>query len=125
MQGAIAAIEAAMVRADEVTAPISIDMVSAETVRLGYSIDGIVEGMDVNIVLTQRATSTDVTRGENGGRLLTHSHVVRAFKRLPAATTGSAELEIPADVTASELDAILYVQDQTTLAILGAVRIPL
>jgi hypothetical protein len=122
---AIEAIESAHERADQVRASISVDTVSAKIVRLGYSIDGTVDGMAVNMVLAQRSASTEVKRGENGGRLLTHRHVVRAFNRLPAATTGSAELVIPADVTASELDAILFVQDPSTLAILGAVRISL
>ena len=69
--------------------------------------------------------STDVRAGENGGRVLEHSHVVRAYKAVPVDTDLAVEvrLRIPGDTTAAALDAIVYVQDRATLAVLGAVSV--
>jgi hypothetical protein len=38
---------------------------------------------------------------------------------------GEARLRIPGDTTAAALDAIVYVQDRATLAVLGAVSVAL
>ena len=118
-------IGSALAHADEVGVSISVDTLATTTATLSYSIVGTVDGMDINVVLAQRKASTDVKHGENGGRLLQHTHVVRAFRRLPAEMAGRTELEIPQDVSAKDLDAIIYLQDRTSMAILGATRISL
>ncbi len=51
--------------------------------------------------------------------------MVRVFTRFPAETAGRTELKIPEDVSAKDLDAIIYLQDRTGMAILGATRISL
>ena len=118
-------IGSALAHADDVGVSISVDTLTATTAKLSYSIDGTVDGMDINVVLAQREAITEVKQGENAGRLLRHTHVVRAFRRLAAETTGRTELEVPQDVSAKDLDAIIYLQDRTNMAILGATRIPL
>ena len=85
------------------------------------------EGLDINVAIAQRDVSTDVERGENAGRVLEHHYVVRAFKTFSVRKTGAGQtrLRLPDDAPAEDLDAIVYVQDRATLAILGATRISL
>ena len=105
----------------------ALDGLSGKMARLTYTLDRFAEGKDRNEALTQRNATTEVKLGMNGGRLLRHSYVVKAFKWYSACNklSGRAKLKLPEDMPVGELDAIIYMQDQASLAILGAERITL
>ena len=80
----------------------------------------------VNIAVVEHALESDVARGENAGRLLRHDNVVRAFKTIPLdITPGRATLDIPSDLVAAHASVICYVQENSTLRILGAAAVDL
>lgn len=124
---AIRAIESTLSNPDPIGISVTVDGVGGGSVRLSYTLDKQADGRDINAVLAQREVATDVKHGENGGRLLRHSHVVRAFKRFSAENTasGKTKLKLPDDTPAEGLDAVIYIQDRSNMAILGATRISL
>jgi len=121
------AMEAAVSEADAVSVSLNVDDVSDGVVRLMYEVDSPRDGLDLNVALAQRRVSTDVKHGENGGRVLSHTNVVRAYKRfsLGKAGKGKTKLRMPKDLAAGDLDVVVYVQDRTSQVILGAAQVKL
>jgi hypothetical protein len=73
----------------------------------------------LNIALVQLSAQTQVKSGENGGRSLSHSHIVRDFKTVTA-DKKSVELEIPGALVPKDCAIIAYTQNTDTHAITGA-----
>ena len=86
------------------------------TVRYDADLDA---GEVVNIAFTQQHTRTDVRRGENGGKLLEHFAVVRAFQTLPDGA-GKVTFRLPAGASALEFHIVAYVQRANDRHITGA-----
>lgn len=95
------------------------------------AIDGISAigsaGADVWVAITEDDLASDVARGENAGRVLRHTAVVRALRRvetirptdaLPFPT--SAKLNLLPDWRGDKLHVIVLVQDSSTGRILAA-----
>jgi len=124
---AVDAIESTLGEVDDVRVSIQVEEINGRTAKLAYRFDPSTEGLLLNAALAERKTSTDVKRGENGGRVLEHSHVVRAFKQFPAGTKGigTTKLAIPNDVTPGDLDGVIYIQDRESLAVFGAAKVAL
>jgi len=75
----------------------------------------------LNLALVQATVSDQVERGENRGRKLEHSHVVRTFLTMDVSMQkGIATLEIPKGVDPSQLSLIGYIQDPQTMQIHAA-----
>ena len=125
--GAIEAVEAALSESDKISVDVSVESRSDDTLNLRYAVSPMREGLDISAALAQRQAATDVTRGENDGRVLHHSNVVRSFKHFSAGVraSGDTRLHIPDDVSGDELDVVVYVQDRQSLTVLGAARISL
>jgi hypothetical protein len=124
---AMTEIEAALTQADDIKVDLDSVTVSSGVARLRYRLSAVRKELYLNVALVERQTSTDVRAGENEGRVLEHSHVVRTYRVVPVDTdlTGEARVKILDDTTAAALDAIVYVQDRATLAMLGAVSVAL
>jgi hypothetical protein len=73
--------------------------------------------------LVQASSVIHVKAGENAGKTLRHSAIVREFRSVvrPAAT-GTVNLPIPAGVTRADLSVVVFVQDPATLKIEGVAR---
>lgn len=74
----------------------------------------------LNIALVQPEATTDVKRGENGGRMLHHVNIVREFKTVDAAGKGNITIEIPKELSGMALELIAFTQQKNSLKILGA-----
>ena len=75
----------------------------------------------VNVALVQREARTAVTNGENGGRTLVNTNVVRQFKTVDQPNTpGSVALPLPAGLQASQTTVLVYVQRADNGQIVGA-----
>jgi len=84
---------------------------------------------DVIVAVTEDRLRSDVTRGENHGRVLTHAAVVRylapageASRETP--TTLHAEIPVAADWQRSQLKVVAFVQERRNRAILAAAVLP-
>lgn len=87
-----------------------------------YEVTGAPAGSVLNLAVVERGLVNKIARGENSGRTLRHDNVVRVFEtvRIGDARTGKLALRLPASVTRDNATVFSYVQDPSTLAILGA-----
>lgn len=75
----------------------------------------------VNIALVQKEAHTAVGNGENGGRTLVNTNVVRQFKTVeqPGAS-GSVALPLPDDLKPDQTAVLVYLQRNDTGQVVGA-----
>ena len=84
---------------------------------------------DVFLAVTEDGLVTQVQRGENGGRQLRHSAVVRALTRVGTIPAGSkpwsatASAPFSSDWNPGRLRVVAFAQDHTTRKILGAATV--
>jgi len=79
---------------------------------------GAPDGAELLVALTESGVATEVKRGENAGRHLVHSGVVRALEKVPA----SGEVKLPLDGTTGKLAVVALLQDKKTRRILGVAQ---
>jgi hypothetical protein len=100
------------------------DSISVDCKALNAPADAVVD-----VALVQHASSSDVRAGENAGRVLHHSNVVREFAVLPIGRgTASIALHVPASVRREGGEIIAYVQrpgGSLGMPVLGSARAPL
>jgi hypothetical protein len=86
---------------------------------------------DIVVAITEDGLRTDVKRGENHGRALTHAAVVRHMAAIgqvaDGMTSGSARVEIPlgAGWQRDRLRVVAFVQERRGRAILASASVPL
>ena len=81
----------------------------------------------VYVALAQNKAQSNVARGENGGRSLTHVAVARVFTRIGAVKAGDSfskdiEIPMPSGVPASGVRVVAFLQDDKSHKIVGAAR---
>ena len=87
--------------------------------------------VEVMLAITESGLRSNVSRGENAGRKLTHTAVVRTLTSLGVidATSGSfsssAAPKIEKGWTRNNLKAVVFVQERTSRRVLGAAAISL
>ena len=84
---------------------------------------------DVILAVTEDNLSNKIGAGENGGRVLRHSAVVRDFRVLGKLNAGSFQAQVPLklekDWKRADLRAVVFVQDAASTRILGASAVKL
>lgn len=75
----------------------------------------------LNVALVQLHAETAVKKGENNGRYLKHINVVREFHTvsLSQKAEGQTDVKIPEGLSESEIKVIAFIQDKSTLKVLG------
>ena len=73
-----------------------------------------VAGARAYLALVEDGLASDVSRGENSGRVLHHDHVVRVFAGPLAAASGKARLAPPADLDVERTRLVAWLQDPVT-----------
>jgi len=76
------------------------------------------------LAIVEEGLGATPTAGENAGRTLAHSNVVRTARELPAASADAA-IEVPPDLDPARSRLIGLIQDAKTMRILGAAQIDL
>ena len=75
----------------------------------------------VNVALVQKEARTPVKNGENGGRTLVNTNVVRQFRTIDESDkTGSVSLPLPTDLSSDQTGVLVYVQRTDTGQVVGA-----
>jgi len=77
------------------------------------------EGTEIWIALVQTHARIAVPRGENAGRTLEHTAIVRDMKQGPKAT-----FTLPKDVATTDLRWVAFVQDTKSRRVLGSTSAP-
>ena len=83
------------------------------------------EAADVVFALTEPRASVDVKSGENAGRKLDHTAIVRSLRIVGAASATGNSLSIPIDVSTASQRAVVLVQERKSRAILGGATVTL
>lgn len=94
----------------------------APTLRVAYEVPGAKGNQRLTVVLVEKGATTDVRRGENSGRTLTHVNAARSFVALPLPQTGAGEVQLrmPDGLSADEALVVALVQDRGTMQVQGA-----
>lgn len=87
-------------------------------------VTGAPTGSVVLLAVVQEGLGATPTAGENAGRKLTHSNVVRAAKVLPAASA-DAVIELPPGLDPARSRLVGLIQDEKTMHISRAVQVDL
>ena len=87
-----------------------------------YQANGAGKNTSLVLALVQKRAQTEVKRGENGGRTLSHVQIVRSVKNLPLMVngTGKTTITLPAGFNAQGWEVIGFVQNNSTGEILAA-----
>jgi hypothetical protein len=109
-------------RADEIVArslasaamvPLHIRARAADgrTIAVDYEVLGPPPGAVLDVAAVEPTTTTSVAAGENAGKTLHHTNVVRAFQMLPMPHgSGSTQVPLPASLRPTDVEVIAYVQ---------------
>jgi hypothetical protein len=99
-----------------------------DTLRVGVS-ERSGQRVVLYVALTERGLKTQVPRGENAGRTLSHGPVVRWLQGVARGDAGSLRAEVPLRVAKGwrrdALSAVAFVQDEKTGHIHGAAELSL
>jgi hypothetical protein len=101
---------------------IKIDEIKKDKNKLTISchLEGDLKQTNLTSVVVQKYAEMKIRGGENGGRKLSHTNVVRSFTQKPAQQKMNFEIEIPDDLTNNNSQLILYTQQKNDLRITGA-----
>lgn len=96
--------------------------VEGRSVLVDVSSPALGAGTEVVVALTQARAEVSVTRGENSGRRLTHTNVVRTFEIATKGTDGKArvKLAIPDGMPREGARVVAFVEDASSTRVLGA-----
>ena len=133
-KAAVAAITAAAKAGGRVEVSLSLDTPGAAQptarIRVDTPAGTELKKADVWLALVENGLTTRVGKGENGGRTLQHTAVVRTLQNLGAipvgASTwsGSATVALAAGWKRPALHLVAFVQDRSSLHVLGAADAP-
>jgi len=90
-----------------------------------FDVVGANETHQLNIAVIETEVGNEVPRGENAGRKLAHTNVVRVFQTvdLSRELKGSVTIDLPKELNKDSVAIVAYVQDKTSFKIVGARRI--
>jgi hypothetical protein len=115
--------------APHATVGLEIEMRDANTVAVVANVRDLSsltrgERADVTVAITEDHLRSDVTRGENRGRTLTHAAVVRSTTNIGQVSAGDSTLRgavpLVADWKRDAVKVVAFVQEQRGRAILGS-----
>lgn len=94
---------------------------------INYKVSGNQKNTLLVLALVQKSAKSNVKRGENQGKLLSHYQIVRntISQRLTLGEKGITNLYFPKNFKTQDAEIIAFIQDSTTGAILGATKIDL
>lgn len=109
--------------AEKPVAQLKIDEVKINGNNLFVALQATGEINEENLlaVVVQKHAETNVTNGENHGATLSHTNVVRSFKKQTASEKMNIELPFPSDLGQRNWELVLYLQQKNTLRVTGAV----
>ena len=89
--------------------------------RISYSTSKPNESSVLHIALVERGIRSNVKRGENAGKVLSHDNSVRHFISTRLATEkGEVRIDLPPDINLKNASVIGYVQESRDMKIIAA-----
>lgn len=94
-----------------------------DKLTLNYNISGAFKNSHLLIAVVQKSAKSNVKRGENAHRVLSHYQIVQRLQTIDLRTTkGSSIINLPKNFNNQEFEVVGFVQDMKSGAILGAKR---
>lgn len=92
------------------------------TLSVNYTVDGTLKNSRLLIAVVQKSAKSNVKRGENAHRILSHYQIVHHLHtvNLNKDRSGIAIIHLPKDFNTNEWEVIGFVQDKNDGIILGA-----
>lgn len=112
--------------ADRPKIPLDVRALASEGQRVRIRVElstGLPKGTALLLALTEANLSVAVPRGENAGRTIAHTGVVRLLKMLPGkegATSFEQEWDLSSEWNRAHLSAVAFLQEQASRRITGA-----
>jgi hypothetical protein len=120
-----------------VTVSLASENAASGSIALAVHVEGLLESRagdkaEVLLALTEGGLRSNVSRGENAGRRLSHTAVVRKLSRLGdidshpgAAFSAQPVVRIDKTWRRDDLKAVVFVQERASRRVLGAAAVPL
>lgn len=95
------------------------------SLAVNYSVEGTSKNSRLLIAVVQKEAKSNVKRGENAHRVLSHYQIVRNLQSvdLNKAKKGTASVHLPKNYNAQDFEIIGFIQDMNSGAILGVKRV--
>lgn len=96
-------------------------------VNLKYQTEGAVQPGALVLALVQKSATTDVKRGENGGRKLSHVQIVRSLQTIPfdPGKEGIVHIDLPDGLNPANAELIAFLQNNANGEIIAAAKFSL
>lgn len=96
-----------------------------DVLKVTYTVNGASKNSRLQLAVVQKTAQSNVKRGENVGRLLSHYQIVRDFTTIALNTNGKGEADVtlPKGFNTKDFEVIGFIQDMTSGAILGADKV--
>lgn len=90
--------------------------------NLSYNVNGISKNTKLVLAVVQKSAKSNVKRGENAHRILSHYQIVKQLNSITLKNNGKGNTTIsePKDFNIKDFEIIAFVQDMNSGAILGA-----
>jgi hypothetical protein len=98
-----------------------------EKVSLKFQTDRTTKHISLVLAFIQKSATTEVKKGENGGRTLSHVQIVRNLQiiDLDQISDGTAHIDQPEGVNAKNSEIIAFLQNNSTGEIIAATKVSL
>ena len=91
--------------------------------NVNYNIEGIFKNSNLIIAIVQKAAKTNVKRGENANRILSHYQIVHHLHTVDLKDkNGTVSIHLPKSFNTKDFEVIGFVQDKNKGNITGATR---
>ncbi|MDP5202363.1 thioredoxin family protein [Flavobacterium sp. DG2-3] len=95
-----------------------------DKLTLNYSINGALKNSRLLVAVVQKSAKSNVKRGENAHRVLSHFQIVQRLQSIDLKTSkGSTTIALPKNYNTEDFEVVGFVQDSRTGAILGVNRV--
>ncbi|RBQ02549.1 DUF1223 domain-containing protein [Pedobacter miscanthi] len=97
---------------------------SENSFKVHYQASGAVQGSNLLIAIIQKAARTQVARGENEGRTLSHVQIVRKlqYEKLTEAGNGAVTVTLPKGYNEKDWEVIGLIQNQSNGKVIAAAK---
>lgn len=96
--------------------------ITGDKIAVQYYLLWNIANSNVLALLAQNKALIKIKAGENDGAMLTSYNIVRSLVSLPAKKDGTRILPISLNSSAKDISLILFIQNKTSLKIMGAVK---
>jgi hypothetical protein len=117
------AIRTSLQKTSKTQIALNVSNIDQKQAGLKYTVEGADKNTVLQIAVLEKAATSKVERGENGGRTLSHVQIVRTLQQVTlAGNDGSANVALPTGFDAKNWEIIGFLQNRKNGAVTGASR---